>query len=151
ALGSGEVDLGRPRLLEVTVWEGPARRRSLAHKRFFRFHHVDKDAYASMMDVSYDPVDEMAKIVVRHLRSDPGKGYITDVVARVAGADQIATISGDGNGPPCKIPGDQFYGFWFHLDPKTPMVKWSVKIGKQNRAFEGTLTVGGEPKEKDKD
>ena len=71
--------------------------------------------------------------------------------ASVAGSSQIATICGDGFGPVCKIAGDQFYGFWWPIDPKTPKVKFSVKVGKKSNAFSGTITVDGDSKDKDKD
>jgi len=149
-LKSHEVDLGRPRHLDIDVWDGPARGRRLATKRF-RFNHLDVDAYASMMDLHYDAGDEMVKLVVRHLGTDLGKGYIEDVIASVAGISQPATVNGDGSGGACKISRDDFYGFWFGVDPKTPMVTWAVKIGKKSNAFSGTLKINAGGKEKEKD
>ena len=79
-LKSHEVDLGRPRHLDIDVWDGPARSRRLAPTKRFRFNHLDVDAeYAALMDNSWDPGDGLVKIVVRHLGADPGKGYIDDV------------------------------------------------------------------------
>jgi len=150
ALKSHEVDLGRPRHLDIVVWDGPARGRRLISKRF-RFNHLDVDAYAAMMDQSYDAGDQMVKLVVRHLGTDPGKGYIDDVLATVGGSSQPATVNGDGSGPACKIRKDGFYGFWFGVDPQTPVVSWSVKIGKKTNAFGGTLKINPGGKEKDKD
>ena len=45
-------------------------------------------------------------------------------------------------GPHCRISGNQdYYGFWFGVDPKTEKVNCSVKIGKKGNAFSGTLTI----------
>jgi hypothetical protein len=80
-----------------------------------------------------------------------GKGYIDDVIARVAGLSQAATDAGDGHGKPCKIPGNDTYLFWFSVDPKTPVVEWSVKVGRKHDAFKGTYTINPNVKEKEKE
>ncbi len=149
-LKSREVDLGRPRHLEIVVWDSPARTRRLTTRRF-RFTHLDVDSYAAMLPVYYQ--NEVVYLAVRHLATDPGKGYIEDVTASVAGLSQLATADGDGLGKACKIGKDDFYGFWFGVDPKTPMVPWSVKIGMKSNAFHATLTInpGAKEKEKEKD
>lgn len=149
ALKSREVDLNRSRNLDVVVWDGPGRGRRLTTKRF-RFHHIDVDAYATMLPVYY--MNERVNVSVRHVATDPGKGFIEDVVASVAGINQLATAQGDGLGPPVKIGKNDSYDFWFGVDPATPKVPFSVKVGKKSNAFAGTLTInaGGEDKEKDK-
>jgi len=150
-LKSREVDLGRPRQLDIDVWDGPARGRRLLSRRF-RFNHLDVDSYAAMLPVVCDLDNQMVYFAVRHLASDPGKGYIEDVMGTVAGFSQLATVQGDTLGKPCKISKDDFYGFWFGVDPKTPKVPWSVKIGKKSNAFGGTMAVNpGADKEKAKD
>jgi hypothetical protein len=149
---SREVDLGRPRHLDIDIWDGPGRARRLGTRRV-RFTHLDVEAYAAMLPVSYDSVSQRVTLGVRHLGSDPGKGYIDDVVASVERVPQPATVGGDGLGEMCKIRGDQYYGFWFGVDPKAQMVSWSVKICKKDNAFGAALTInpGGTDKEKDKD
>ncbi len=73
------------------------------------------------------------------------------MTASVAGLSQLATAEGDGMGKACKIGKDDFYGFWFGVDPKTPMVQWSVKVGMKSNAFSGTLTINPGAKEKEKE
>jgi hypothetical protein len=150
ALKSREVDLGRPRHLDIIVWDSPARGRRLTTRRV-RFTHLDVDAYASMVQVYFE--NEVVYISVRHLGTDPGKGYIEDVIASVAGMNVTATKHGDGLGAPCKIGKNDFYVFWFGVDPKTTKVPWSVKVGKKSNAFNGTLAMNpdGDEKGKEKD
>jgi hypothetical protein len=145
---SREVDLGRPRQLDVTVWDSPARGRRLAARRI-RFNHVDIDAYAAMVNVYYQ--NEVVYLLVRHLGTDPGKGYIDNVIAKVAGVSQPATDAGNGEGKMCKIGENDYYVFWFGVDPKAPMVKWSVSIGMKGDAFGASLTINPEAKEKEKE
>jgi hypothetical protein len=145
--GSREVDLARPRHLEVKVWDSPARMRPLATRRF-RFTHIDVDQYATSQDMFYDRGEGKFWILVRHLGSDKGKGYINDVTARVAGLTQAATHDGQPDGKPCLIDRNHFYGFWFTIDPDTPVVDWSVRIGKKSNAYGGTYTINEGAKKK---
>ena len=48
---------------------------------------------------------------------------------------QPATVDGDALGDDCKIGKDDFYVFWFGVDPKTPKVSWSVKVGMKSDAL----------------
>ena len=73
------------------------------------------------------------------------------MIATVAGLSQLATVDGDGIGEPCKIGKDDFYTFWFGMDPKTPMVNWSVSVGTKANAFSGSLTINPDTKEKQKE
>ena len=154
ALRSREVDLGRPRHLDVTVWDTPARGRRLTTRRV-RFTHLEVGAYAAMGQIYFDAGTQRVTLAVRHLGTDPGKGYIEDVIASIDHLSQPATVQGDSLGPPCKISKNDFYVFWFGVDPKTPKVTWSVNIGKKSNAFAGTLAISAgadeKPKEKEKD
>ena len=151
ALRSREVGLGRPRHLEITVWDSPARGRRLTTRRV-RFTHLDVGAYAAMGQVYFDSGTQRVILTVRHLGTDPGKGYIEDVIASIDRVSQPATTQGDSLGPPTKISKNDFYVFWFGVDPKTPKVTWSVSVGKKSNAFAGTLAIsaGGDEKEKEK-
>src|SRR5262249_47297643 len=144
------VDLGARRDLVVDVWDTPAHGRRLTTKRF-SFIHLDVDAYAATGDLGYDPGTGVFWIVIRHLGTGLGTGYIEDVIARVAGLSQPATTEGDAKGGLCKISGNDGYFFWFSVDPKTPMVAWSVKVGRKDNAFSGTYTINAEAKEKEKE
>ncbi len=147
-LKSREVDLGRPRELEVTVWDSAARLRRLTTRRI-RFNHINVDAYAAMVNAYYQ--NEVVYLIVRHLGTDPGKGYIDNVSARVAGMSQPATVDGDALGDDCRIGKDDFYVFWFGVDPKTPQVSWSVKVGMKSDAFAASLTINPAANEKEKE
>jgi hypothetical protein len=146
-----EVDLGRSRYLDIDIWNGPGLKRR-ATKRF-RFTHIDVEAYAAMALYDYDSVLQRVILRVRHLGTDPGKGYLDNVVATVGppnvkGASQEATEYGDGLGPPCKIGRNNYYEFWFSVASDTPSVEYSVKIGNKFKAFHAPLMVGGGGKEK---
>jgi len=137
-----EVDLGRPRYLEIDVWDSPARTRRLtAGKKRFRFTHLDVNSYAAMVYQHYDAAEERVYLAVRHLGTDPGKGYLDDVSATVANSSQSAGS---------RIPTNQGYYFWFGVDPQTDMVKWSVKIGNKGNAFDGTMKINTGAKEEGK-
>lgn len=95
--------------------------------------------------------DEVLYLMVRHLGTDPGKGYIENVIAKVGGMSQLATVEGDAQGEMCRIGKDDFYIFWFGMDPKTPSVNWSVSVGMKANAFSGSLTINPGAKEKEKE
>lgn len=64
---------------------------------------------------------------------------------------QPATVDGDALGDDCRIGKDDFYVFWFGVDPKTPQVSWSVKVGMKSDAFAASLTINPAANEKEKE
>jgi hypothetical protein len=138
--GTHEVDLGKPRYLQIDVWDSPARgRRLTATPKRFRFTHLDVKSYAGMVNQFYDAAEERVHIQVAHLRTDPCKGLL-DMTASVANSSQGAHYG---------IPPDRGYDFYFGVDPQTDMVKWSVNVGKKINAFSGTLTINPNAKKEE--